>query len=55
MGSEFTQVTQLIVYNSNTNQFMQVTQLWAYTSNMEFKRNNSTHSLKQWHNSVLTV
>jgi len=47
MNSEFTQVTKLIVYNSNTSQYMQVTQLWAYTSNTEFKRNNSTHTLKQ--------
>jgi hypothetical protein len=31
-----TQITQLIVYNSNTSQFMQVTQLRAYTSNTEF-------------------
>jgi len=36
MDSEFTQVTQLSVYNSNTSQFMQVTQLRAYTSKREF-------------------
>jgi hypothetical protein len=53
--TQFAQVTQLIVYNSNTSQFMQVTQLRPYTSNTEFTEitqltpvsSNTAHCLQQ--------